>query len=123
MGGRCGQYDQSHRHHAGQRTIITATFTPNAYIVVTTTVGGGVITLDPQQASYLYGAVVTATAAADAGWMFAGWSGAATGASNPVTVTVDDNKVITGAFTAPRLAVYPALPGVPPGGATPSAPR
>ena len=104
-------------------TIITATFTPNTYTVVTRTVGGGGITLAPQQATYSYGAVVTATAAADAGWMFAGWSGAATGANNPVTVTVDDNEVITGTFIAPRLDVYPALPGVLPGGAWPSAPR
>jgi hypothetical protein len=78
---------------------VVATFTQDVYTVNSVAVGGGVVSLNPQQGGYLYGAVVTATATADAGWVFAGWSGAASGAGNPVTVFVAGNQVITGTFT------------------------
>jgi len=94
----------------------TATFTQDAYTVTTAAVGNGVVTLSPAQASYGYGDVVTATATADgAGALFAGWSGAAAGATNPVTFTVDGHKAITATFVTRRLIVHPAQPGALPG--------
>ena len=42
----------------------------------------------------------------DAGQDFVGWSGAATGDQNPLTVTMDSNKVVNANFTKrPHLAL------------------
>lgn len=80
--------------------VITATFTQDRYTLTTATVGSGAIGLQPQGASYLYGTVVTATATANSGWSFSGWQGAATGSSNPITVTMTSNQALTATFTA-----------------------
>ena len=80
--------------------VITATFTQDRYTLTTATVGNGAIGLQPTQASYLYGTVVTATATANSGWRFSGWQGAATGSSNPVTLTMTSNQALTATFTA-----------------------
>src|SRR5206468_12659884 len=42
----------------------------------------------PDQASYDHGNTVQLTATPATGWHFAGWSGAATGTANPVSVTM-----------------------------------
>ncbi len=83
----------------GDKTI-TATFAQDHYTLITATVGSGTIQLQPQQASYLYGTVVTATATANNGATFSGWQGAATGSSNPVTLTITSNQALTATFTA-----------------------
>jgi uncharacterized repeat protein (TIGR02543 family) len=77
---------------------ITATFTPT-YTLTVTTSGSGTVTKNPNQTSYLSGSIVTLTATPAAGYVFAGWSGAATGTTNPLTVTMTGNKAITATFT------------------------
>lgn len=84
---------------AGNKTI-TATFTQDHYTLTTATVGNGAIQLQPQQASYLYGTVVTATATANTGSTFSGWQGAATGSRNPLTLTITSNQALTATFTS-----------------------
>jgi len=61
-------------------------------------VGNGVVT--PTSGSYISGTVVPITATADVGSTFAGWSGDLSGAENPVSLTIDDDKVITATFHA-----------------------
>jgi uncharacterized repeat protein (TIGR02543 family) len=51
--------------------------------------GSGNVQAQPDQASYELGESVELTAVAAAGWTFDGWSGAASGESNPVTVVLD----------------------------------
>jgi uncharacterized repeat protein (TIGR02543 family) len=80
--------------------FITATFTQDHYTLITATIGSGAMQIVPQQASYLYGTVVTATATANSGATFSGWQGAATGSSNPVTITITGNQALTATFTA-----------------------
>jgi hypothetical protein len=58
------------------------------------------VTLDPPGGTYDGGTVVTLTASADAGSTFEDWSGAATGTTNPVTLTVDGDKTVTATFKA-----------------------
>ncbi len=45
------------------------------------------------------GEFVTLTATADAGWTFAGWSGATTGLQNPVTIRATEGTEVTATFT------------------------
>ena len=67
-------------------------------------VGSGSVTQDPTQADYEYGTVVTVTAVADAGWLFAGWSGHLSGSAISETVIITGNIAITATFNAPPIA-------------------
>lgn len=76
---------------------LTANFTANSYTLTTTTSGSGSVTAG---GSYSYGTVRSITATAGTGYTFSGWSGAASGTSNPVNITVDSNKTLTANFSA-----------------------
>jgi hypothetical protein len=79
--------------------VITGNFLayPN-YSLTLVTNGQGTIALSPPGGSYLSNTLVTATATPAAGWVFAGWSGAATGSTSPLSFAVDANGVLTGNF-------------------------
>ena len=69
------------------------------YTLTISVVGSGVVTPSVGSHTYSYGDVVTLTAAPDAGWSFAGWSGDLSGSANPATITMEANKAITATFT------------------------
>jgi uncharacterized repeat protein (TIGR02543 family) len=77
---------------------VTATYTQDQYTLTITSAHGTVAKV-PDTATYTYGTVVTLTATASPGWTFASWTGDATGATNPVTVTMDGNKAVTANYT------------------------
>jgi regulation of enolase protein 1 (concanavalin A-like superfamily) len=60
--------------------------------------GMGSVTISPDQAAYASGQSVTLTVVPDAGCQFDGWSGDVAGSTNPVTITMDDDKSVTAAF-------------------------
>ncbi len=62
-------------------------------------VGSGTVTVTPDQAAYIEGAVVTLTATPSSGWQFAGWSGDLSGTVNPISITMDGNKIVTATFS------------------------
>ena len=66
-----------------------------------TTVAGTGGTTDPSPGSYTYdsGTQVTVTATANTGYQFSSWSGDASGMTNPITITMDEDKSITANFT------------------------
>ena len=59
-------------------------------------------TTDPAPGSYTHdaGTQVTVTAQPNSGYKFNGWSGAVSGTTNPVTITMDGDKSITASFAA-----------------------
>ncbi|GAB3853112.1 hypothetical protein GCM10028822_21540 [Hymenobacter terrigena] len=73
---------------------------PGPFTLTVSTTGSGTVTKNPNQASYANGSTVSLTAAPAAGYTFTGWSGDATGTTNPLTVTMNANKNITATFTA-----------------------
>ena len=79
---------------------VTATFTAAAvtYSLTGTAspTAGGTIT---GTGTYASGATATLTATAAAGYTFSGWSGSATGTTNPVTVSMTANRSVTATFT------------------------
>ena len=81
----------------GDKTV-TATFTQDQYTLTVNVVGNGTVAADPDQSTYVYGEVVTLTATADPKHIFTGWSGDLSGSSNPTTVTIDNDKAISGTF-------------------------
>lgn len=88
---------------------VTATFTQlPTYTLTTNVIGQGSISLDPPGGSYRSGSTVTATANPAPNWRFNGWSGAATGTANPVSVVMDGNKTLTAEFVEPaRITQQP----------------
>ncbi len=68
------------------------------YRLNATTLGLGTVTKSPDLASYLDGAAVQLNAAAAAHWHFVGWGGDASGADNPLSVTMDGDKSIVATF-------------------------
>ncbi|MFN8467655.1 MAG: hypothetical protein U0X20_19000 [Caldilineaceae bacterium] len=80
---------------------LSATFSPLSYSVSAETAGSGSgsVTLNPLGGVYGYGTVVTATATANTGSTFTGWSGDCGGAGDCV-LTVDGSKSVTATFSA-----------------------
>jgi uncharacterized protein (TIGR02145 family)/uncharacterized repeat protein (TIGR02543 family) len=78
----------------------TANWAINTYTLTTTAnpSGGGTFSRSPDKTSYECGTNVLVTATANAGYVFTGWSGDASGMANPVTVTMNGNKTLTANF-------------------------
>lgn len=66
------------------------------YDLTMTTIGQG--TVLPGNQTYIGGTNVNIVAIPDAGWSFAGWTGAAEGSTN-TTITMNANKTVTATFT------------------------
>ncbi len=77
---------------------IKAIFAVDQKKLTTSVVGKGAVS--PDHGDYSYEAVVSITATPDIGWRFVGWGGDASGAANPITVTMDDDKEISATFAA-----------------------
>src|SRR5437773_5038 len=74
---------------------ITATFAINTYALDVTVAGSGTVAKSPDHASYDHGSSVELTATPATGYHFVGWSGDATGSTNPLGVTMDAAKSVT----------------------------
>jgi len=70
---------------------------PKYTLTISAGTGG---TTDPVPGNYTHdaGTQVTVTAQPNSGYKFNGWSGAVTGTTNPVTITMDGDKSITASF-------------------------
>jgi len=60
---------------------------------------GGTIDPAPGTYSYYINSEVEITASPYSGYTFSGWSGDASGTTNPIDITMDDNKSVTANFT------------------------
>ncbi len=98
--------------------VVTATFskTPVTYTLSVAAVGQGQVRLQSTenitgsgslyQTVFTSGAVVTATAYPDSGWLFSDWSGDAGGTSTVTTVVMTADKTITATFTQAASSIY-----------------
>ncbi|RDC65366.1 InlB B-repeat-containing protein [Adhaeribacter pallidiroseus] len=83
----------------GQKPVtVTVNPTPTYTLQVAIT-GSGSVTKNPNQTNYTDGTTVKLTATPAAGYRFSSWSGAATGTTNPLSVSMTANKSITANFT------------------------
>ena len=79
--------------------IVNAIFTPIEYTLAISITGQGTVTVDPLQATYHYGDVVQITATASLDYTFTRWGGDLSGSTNPISITMDDNKAVAATFT------------------------
>ncbi len=87
---------------AAKSSSITVTESPS---LVVNCIGSGSVTRNPDKVSYTLGDVVQLTAVPTSGWTFNGWSGDLTGNTNPTTITMTNNKVVTATFTQPSTEI------------------
>ncbi|MBN1603672.1 MAG: InlB B-repeat-containing protein [Chitinispirillaceae bacterium] len=67
-----------------------------SYTLSTSTEGNG--SVSPDSGTFISGTAVTLTATPSSGWAFSHWSGDVSGSTNPVTLTIDENKTIVAHF-------------------------
>jgi fibronectin-binding autotransporter adhesin len=79
----------------------TAVFTLNSYQLTILTGGNGLgtVTSDLIGPSYKFGTVVSLTPHAGKRSIFSGWSGAASGSTNPLSLKIEDNTTLTANFS------------------------
>ena len=97
-------------HREPQRDVYLPTYTLTIYIEGqgdVTHIPAGTVIVPLQSSYYFSGTQVILSANAAAGWHFTGWSGDLSGAVNPVTVTLDADKVITATFALSSTANTP----------------
>ncbi len=78
---------------------VTASFTASSYTLTISAVNGSVAKT-PSKSGYAYGEAVTLQATPNTGYSFSGWSGDASGTTNPTTITMNGSKSVTASFTA-----------------------
>lgn len=77
-----------------QGSLVTATFAAGDFVLEANAQGQGALTRSPDKLAFAVNEQVTLTATPAEGWRFVGWSGDASGAENPLTVTMDADKQI-----------------------------
>lgn len=77
--------------------VISARFEPALDLSIDI-VGEGTVRIDPDLPSYAAGMILTLTALPDEGSHFAGWSGAASGSTNSITITLTGDTAVTATF-------------------------
>jgi hypothetical protein len=87
-----------------ENRTITANFQEETVSTYTLTVNinpnnsYGNVLINPDLPEYTNGTQVTLTAVPETGYLFTNWSGAFSGSTNPITITMDSNKSITATF-------------------------
>ncbi|MCA9950673.1 MAG: hypothetical protein KDE48_13570, partial [Anaerolineales bacterium] len=91
--------------HITKDINLTANFSPAPPSQLTIDIEGqGTVTKDPDKDEYLYAEEVELTAVPAADYLFAGWGGALSGISNPITLVMDGDKTVVANFIHKSLA-------------------
>ncbi len=86
--------------------VVTATFVQNEYTLSVSVSGMGSVAVNPAKSTYHLGDVVELTAIPHEGWSFHCWLGDLSGSTNPASVTIHGNTVITAEFLCDILSVH-----------------
>lgn len=92
----------------------TANFAVKNYLLNTSTIGEGVVREEivcKTKGSYDHGTDVRLTAEPAQGWSFDHWEGDLTGNTNPATITVDSEKIVTAVFVQNQYVLSTSVTG------------
>jgi uncharacterized repeat protein (TIGR01451 family)/uncharacterized repeat protein (TIGR02543 family) len=106
-------------NNVSSATVTVSTEPGAQHTLDVTVIGEGTVAKSPDKAAYEAGEQVQLTATPAAGWLFAGWSGDATGTDPQLLVTITGDTAVTATFVETPLAVSKAVMpvrGVGPGG-------
>lgn len=92
--------------NSNKNIVANFTLIPVVTYSLNVTSNNGVVVKNPNLANYAQGSTVQLSATPNVGYTFAGWSGDATGTTNPLTVTMNSNKNITALFTLIPASTY-----------------
>jgi len=85
---------------------------PNLLSVTVDVIGGGSVIRSPDLAGYAQDSLLELTAVPDAGWVFDYWGGDATGAANPLSLTVMADTTITAVFRQEEDVTPPLISSI-----------
>lgn len=91
----------------------------NRTLTINATNGAVTTNPNPTNGTYPDGTSVTLSATADAGYQFTGWSGDATGNTNPLNITMDADKTIAAMFSIIKRSLTIVTPDAPAGSVKP----
>lgn len=96
-----------------QDKSLVAHFSSSTYTLTLKVNGAGSGTTNPDAGSHTYagGTSVEVTAVPELGSVFTGWSGASTGADNPLTLTMDQDKSLAATFAIDTTGLPARCPG------------
>lgn len=98
----------SHQFTIERDMEITANFVSAEPVAIDMNiVGNGQVVTSPSAETFAVGSVITTTALADEGYIFAGWSGAISGYQNPASYKVRPNEIVTATFVAQSTLTAP----------------
>ncbi len=100
---RSGASDGSGWYHSETVAITVVPVAPTQYVLTATAGAGGAVS---NGGTFVAGTSATVSATPDAAHDFAGWSGDAGGASNPLTVLMDRDKSVQAMFTLKSFALF-----------------
>ena len=100
--------------HSQHYTPVSSYFLP-LYELTVVTNGSGTVAVDPPVGPYLTNTLVTLTATPTQDWLFVGWTGAVSTASNTINLVMDEAKTVYAVFEP--IPIY-ALNVVDDGGGT-----
>ncbi len=85
---------------------VAVNYIQSKYSLTVNVAGSGSVTKNPDQATYTYDQSVTLTAVPAVGYLFSGWSGDASGATNPLSLTMNGNKTVTATFVVDNTPIF-----------------
>jgi hypothetical protein len=93
-------------------TQITAVFEQKQYTLTVTTLGDGLVTIDPPKAAYLYKDKVILEAVENPGWIFKEWQGDLTGGDQKSEIEIVDDMQITAVFEKNQYSLTMQISGL-----------
>lgn len=90
----------------GIKLVFAASNAPFNYTLTVDVIGDGSVNLSPNQANYEPGTPVTLTATPATGYTFSGWSGDASGLTNPLVLPINTNLSVSATFLSTNVDLF-----------------
>jgi hypothetical protein len=90
----------------GDKEVTVHFANPVYYTLQVDTTGLGVVNVEPNQAQYLHGSLVTLEAIPEPGWLLLSWSGDLSGRQSPIEIVMVNDLMVTANFIEADYHIY-----------------